>query len=326
VTGVAEPVRWGILSTANINRKVLPGMRASEEVELVAVASRAGDRAAAYARGNGIPRAHAGYEALLADPEIEAVYISLPNDGHVPWSRRALEAGKHVLCEKPLTRRAAEVDELFDVAEQAGRFLVEAFFWRHHPQTRRLAELVREGAIGELRLMRAVFSHNAADPADVRLQGNLEGGALMDVGCYCVSGMRLLAGEPAAVTGQQAIGGNGVDVRFAATLRWEGVLGTFDCGLDLPDRDELEAIGSEGTLFVEDPLHGRATGIELRRGDGVEAITVEAADSYRAEVEDLSRAIRGGGAPLLGREDAVAQARVIEALYRSAGEGREVGV
>ncbi len=241
-------------------------MRASDLVELVAVASRDGDRAAQYARANGIPRAHAGYEALLEDPDVEAVYISLPNDGHVPWSRRALEAGKHVLCEKPLTRRAAEVDEVFDVAERAGRFLVEAFFWRHHPQTRRLAELVRDGAIGELRLMRAVFSHNATPkPGDVRLQGDLDGGALMDVGCYCVSGMRLLAGEPAAVTAQQVVGGNGVDVRFAGTLRWDGIVGTLDCGLDLPDRDELEVIGSEGTLFLDDPWHGRATGIELRR-------------------------------------------------------------
>ena len=324
---MSEAVRWGILSTANINRKVLPGMRASEEVELVAVASRDGDRAAAYARENGIPRAHAGYEALLADPEIEAVYISLPNDGHVPWSRRALEAGKHVLCEKPLTRHAAEVDEVFDVAEQAGRFLVEAFFWRHHPQTRRLAELVREGAIGELRLMRAVFSHNAGDPADVRLQGELDGGALMDVGCYCVSGMRLLAGEPAAVTAQRVVGGNGVDVRLAGTLRWDGVVGTLDCGLDLPGRDELEVIGSEGTLFLDDPWHGKATGIELRRpDDDVELIAVEVADSYQAEVEDLSRAIRGGGEPLLDRADALGQARVIEALYRAVEERREVAL
>jgi predicted dehydrogenase len=322
---VAAPVRWGILSTANINRKLLPGMRASEEVELVAVASRDGDRAAAYAREHGIARAHAGYEALLADPDVEAVYISLPNDGHVPWSRRALEAGKHVLCEKPLTRRAAEVDEVFDVAERAGRFLVEAFFWRHHPQTRRLAELVRDGAIGEPRMMRAVFSHNAApNPGDVRLQGDLDGGALMDVGCYCISGMRLLAGEPAAVTAQLLVGGNGVDVRFAGTLRWDGIVGTLDCGLDLPDRDELEVVGSEGVLFLDDPWHGRATGIELRRADGVERIEVEAADSYRAEVEDLSRAIRGGGEPLLGRADALGQARAIEALYTAAEERREV--
>jgi xylose dehydrogenase (NAD/NADP) len=186
---------------------------------------------------------------------------------------------------------------------------------------------VREGAIGELRLMRAVFSHNATpNPGDVRLQGDLAGGALMDVGCYCVSGMRLLAGEPAAVTAQQVVGGNGVDVRFAGTLRWDGIVGTLDCGLDLPDRDELEVIGSEGTLFLDDPWHGRATGIELRRPDGAEAIAVEAADSYRAEVEDLSRAIRGGGEPLLGRADALGQARVIEALYRAADERREVAL
>jgi predicted dehydrogenase len=175
--------------------------------------------------------------------------------------------------------------------------------------------------------MRAVFSHNAApNPDDVRLQGDLDGGALMDVGCYCISGMRLLAGEPAAVTAQQVVGGNGVDVRFAGTLSWDGIVGTLDCGLDLPDRDELEVIGSEGTLFLDDPWHGRAAGIELRRPDGGELIAIAAADSYRTEVEDLSRAIRGAGEPLLGRADALGQARVIEALYAAAEERREVAV
>src|SRR5579862_7210032 len=139
-------VKWGIVSTADINRKLIPGARASEKVEVVAVASRAQDRAEAYAREWGIPRAYGSYEELLADPEIEAVYISLPNNLHCEWSIRAVEAGKHVLCEKPMSRHSADVEAAFDAAERAGRFLSEAFMYRHNPQTKRLSELVAEGA------------------------------------------------------------------------------------------------------------------------------------------------------------------------------------
>jgi D-xylose 1-dehydrogenase (NADP+, D-xylono-1,5-lactone-forming) len=319
-------VRWGILSTARINDKLLAGAREAEGVEVVAVGSRDRARGEEFAGRHGIGRVHGSYEELLADDDVEAVYVPLPNSMHVPWSVKSLESGKHVLCEKPLTRRAAEVDAAFGAADRADRLLMEAFMWRYHPQTEVLVRLAHE--IAPLRVVRAAFGFPlpAEDTGNVRLQGDLDGGALMDVGCYCVSGMRLLAGEPAAVTAQQVVGGNGVDVRFAGTLRWDGIVGTLDCGLDLPDRDELEVIGSEGTLFLDDPWHGRATGIELRRPDGAEAIAVEAADSYRAEVEDLSRAIRGGGEPLLGRADALGQARVIEALYRAADERREVAL
>jgi len=192
-------VRLGLLSTANINRLVLAGARASSEVEVVAVASRDGARAEEYARDHGIGRAHGSYEALLADPEVDAVYISLPNSLHVDWSVRALEAGKHVLCEKPFSRRPMDVDRAFGAAERAGRVLAEAFMYRHHPQTKRVSELVREGAIGELRAIRAAFSFPLADRENVRMRPELDGGALMDVGCYCVSGSRLLGGEPERV-------------------------------------------------------------------------------------------------------------------------------
>src|SRR5581483_7748334 len=153
------------------------------------------ERAEAYAREWGIPRAYGSYEALLADPEIEAVYISLPNTLHCPWSIKALEAGKHVLCEKPMSRHPEEVEAAFDAAERAGRFLMEAFMYRHNPQTKRLKELVDGGAIGDLRLVRSVFSYGLFDEENIRLLTELEGGALMDVGCYCVSGSRLLGGE-----------------------------------------------------------------------------------------------------------------------------------
>jgi len=254
----AAPVRFGILSTANINRKVIPGAHESPKVDLLGVASRDRARAEAYAREWGIARAYGSYEELLADPDIEAVYISLPNTLHCEWSIAAVEAGKHVLCEKPMSRDPAEVEAAFDAAERADRFLSEAFMYRHNPQTRRLVSLVREGAIGELRLVRSVFSYSLYDANNIRLRADVDGGALMDIGCYCVSGSRLLAGEPERVYGEEWIGETGTDWVFTGSLRFPGkVLAIFDCGTALTDRDELEAIGSEGSLFVDDPWHCR---------------------------------------------------------------------
>jgi D-xylose 1-dehydrogenase (NADP+, D-xylono-1,5-lactone-forming) len=320
-------VKWGIMSTARINRLFLAGASQAEDVEVLAVGSR--DRASAerYAAEYGVERAYGGYDELLADPEVEVVYISLPNSLHVEWTIRALEAGKHVLCEKPLSRHSAEVQRAFDVAERSERLLMEAFMYRHNPQTRRVTELVADGAIGRLRMIRAAFSFHAADPTNVRLSAALDGGALMDVGCYCVSGARLLAGEPLRVSAEQSIGGDGVgvDVAFAATMRFAGdVLAHFDAGLVLADRDELEVMGDAGSLFLDDPWHCRKPVIELRRDDGVERIELEPVDSYRLEAENMSAAIRGEAPLLLGRADALGQARAIEALYAAADDGRIV--
>jgi len=318
-------VKWGILSTAKINDLFLAGVRESPAVDVVVVASRDRARAESYAREHGIQRAHGSYEDLLADPEIDVVYNPLPNSMHVEWSVRALKAGKHVLCEKPLSRRLTEVERAFDNAERQGRLLMEAFMYRHNPQTRRLSELVVEGAIGRLRLVRAAFSFAAHDPANIRLSAGLDGGALMDVGCYCVSGARLIAGEPQRVSAEQVLGGDGVDVAFAATMRFnDDVLGHFDAGLALAARDELEVVGEDGSLFLDDPWHCRTPLIELRRDGEVERIEIEAADSYRLEAENLSAAIRGDASPLLGREDAAGQARAIEALYQAADSGNSV--
>jgi predicted dehydrogenase len=321
----SSPVKWGIVSTADINRKVIPGARASDKVDLVAVASRTRERADAYAREWSIPRAYGSYEELLDDPEIEAVYVSLPNTLHCEWSIRALEAGKHVLCEKPLSRHPAEVEAAFDAAERNGRLLSEAFMYRHNPQTRRVTDLVREGAIGELRLVRSAFSYGLYDEQNIRLRTDVEGGALMDVGCYNVSSSRLLAGEPERVWGEAWYGPSGTDWVFTGTMRFPGdVLAVFDCGTALVDRDELEAIGSEGSLFVDDPFHCDVPVVELRRDGDVERIELDHADSYRLELENVSDAIRGAAELLLGREDAVAQARVLEALHRSATTSQPV--
>jgi D-xylose 1-dehydrogenase (NADP+, D-xylono-1,5-lactone-forming) len=322
---MTRPVQWGIISTADINRKVIPGAHASDKVELVAVASRDQARADEYAAHWQIPRAFGTYDDLLADPEIEAVYISLPNTMHCDWSIRALEAGKHVLCEKPLSRHPAEVAAAFDAADRTGLHLSEAFMYRHNPQTRRLQELVASGAIGELRLVRSVFSYSLYDHDNIRLRTDVEGGALMDVGCYNVSGSRLLGGEPERVFGEAWVGPSGTDWVFAGTLRFPNdVLASFHCGTALPNHDELEVIGSEGSLFLDDPWHCNAPTIELRRDDGVERIDIEREDSYRLELENVSDAIRGEGELLLAREDALGQARTLEALHESATSGNAV--
>jgi D-xylose 1-dehydrogenase (NADP+, D-xylono-1,5-lactone-forming) len=312
-------VAWGLLSTARINDRIIEAGRESDRADVMAVASRDAARAEAYAREHGIERSYGSYEALLADPDVEAVYISLPNSLHVEWTLHALEAGKHVLCEKPLSRHPDEVEQAFDRAEAAGLVLSEAFMWRHHPQAAKLVELVAGGAVGPLRLVRASFSFHLAAGDDVRFDPGLDGGSLMDVGCYCLSAIRLLAGEPERLVGQQVLGPSGVDVSFAAALALpDGRLGHFDCGFVLPARAELEVVGEAASLFVADPFHGHRPGIELRRADGTERIAVEPGNPYRLELENVSDAIRGRALLLLGRDDALGQARAIEALYRSA--------
>jgi D-xylose 1-dehydrogenase (NADP+, D-xylono-1,5-lactone-forming) len=322
---VAHAVKWGIISTADINRKVIPGAHASRKVDLVAVASRDQARADEYAKTWEIERAYGSYEALLGDPEIEAVYVSLPNTMHCDWSIKALEAGKHVLCEKPLSRHTHEVEAAFDAADRTGRLLSEAFMYRHNPQTKRAKELVDEGAIGELRLVRSAFSYSLYDEGNIRLRTDVEGGALMDVGCYNVSGSRLFGGEPEQAYGAAWFGPSGTDWVFGGTLRFpDDVIALFDCGTALPERDELEAIGSEGSLFLDDPWHCNVPVIELRRGGKVERIELEPVDSYRLELENLSDAIRGEGELLLGRDDAIGQARTLEALHSSATSDKRV--
>jgi D-xylose 1-dehydrogenase (NADP+, D-xylono-1,5-lactone-forming) len=311
-------LRWGILSTANISKKLLGS---GHDQQFVAVGSRDLGRAQAFASEHGLVRAHGSYEELLADPEVDAIYNPLPNALHVEWSIKALEAGKHVLCEKPMSRHPGEVERAFDVAEREGRVLEEAFMWRHHPQLARARELVAAGDVGELRVIRAAFAFKAADPEDIRLQADLDGGGLMDVGCYCVSGCRALASaEPVRGYAEYVAGGNGgVDVALAATLRFPGdVLAHFDCGLSYAGGDQLEAVGSEGSVFLDDPWHGREAVIELRRDSGIERIEVGPANSYALELADFEAAVRGQRPPLLTRADAVAQARTIEALYTSA--------
>jgi D-xylose 1-dehydrogenase (NADP+, D-xylono-1,5-lactone-forming) len=320
---VSEPVRWGLLSTARINEAILEGSRQSPRTEIVAVASRDQGRADSYASERGLERAYGSYEALLAADDVDVVYNSLPNSMHVEWSVRALEAGKHVLCEKPMDRRVKAVERAFDTAEREGRLLMEAFMYRHHPQTQKAAELVRDGAIGELRQLRSRFSWTLEDATDVRLFPELDGGALMDLGCYCISMQRLLAGEPELVFGRERTGGAGVDMGFTALLQFSArCFGEFQCGFDLPEASGLEAIGSDGTLVVRDPIRCRDPHVEVNG----ERIDVADVDRYYLQVENFSAAVRDEAEPLLGRADALGQVRAIEALYGSAASGAAVSL
>jgi xylose dehydrogenase (NAD/NADP) len=315
-----EPVRLGIVGTGGILDRFLPGARRSAAIEVVAIASREAARAEAAAAARGIPNAHGSYEALLADPLVDAVYICLPNALHHEWTMRALAAGKHVLCEKPYTTRAAQVAEAHDLADARGLVLTEGFMWRHGPHaTRFAAELPR---VGDLRTIRVTFSFVIASEDDVRLNRELEGGSLMDVGTYCVSAARLLAGrEPVAAVGVAWPAASGVDERFSGILDFgDGVAATFTSGFR-SRHSSIEAIGAHGSLRLDDPFAGRAT--KLTRSDGFE-VAIPKVDPYELELDDFGAAIRGVHPPLLGRADMLGQARALHALYESVATERRV--
>jgi xylose dehydrogenase (NAD/NADP) len=313
------PIRWGILGTGDINRRLLPGARESDELEVVAVGSRSGERAQAFATEMGIPRAHGSYEALLADPDVDAVYICLPNSMHHEWTMHALAAGKHVLAEKPYSTNPADVTEAFDAADRAQLVLCEGFMWRHIPQTQRLLEMLP--SLGELQTIRGSFSFRLENLLDIRMNRGLAGGSLMDLGCYCVSAARLLTGEePDRVYAESVVGPTGVDVRLTGILHFPGgVTAELNCGFTT-DHTSLEAIGTDGWVMLPDPFHG-VRGLIIH--DEVE-IRTEAPNPYRLELENIGAAIRGEAEPLLGRADAMGQALVLEALYRSAATGAPV--
>jgi predicted dehydrogenase len=313
-------LRLGLLSTANINRQILAGAAGTEQVEVVAVGSRDGALAQAYASEHGLARAHGSYDALLQDDEVDAVYVSLPNGMHHEWSMRALAAGKHVLCEKPYTRHPQEAEEAYDAAEVAGRVLMEAFMYRHHPQMKAIERLVSEGAVGRVVSVLAVFSFALTDLTNVRAIADLEGGALMDVGCYCVSGSRLVAGEPVSVLAEQVVGETGVDMALYGILRFPGdVVAQIEASFRAPQRQYLGVVGEAGVLRAFAPWRVDWGGDLVLERDGTsEVVQVEEANPYTLELENLAAAVAGHDWPLLGRVDAVAQARVIDALYRAA--------
>ena len=323
---VTEAVRWGLLGTAIISEKLLVGAARTDLAQVHAVASRDPQRAQDFAARWDIPHWYAGYDELLRDPAVDAVYIPLPNGLHHHWTMQALAAGKHVLCEKPYSRHPHEVNEAFDLAAQRGRVLSEAYMFRYHPQTVSYASQVALGAIGPIRLIVGSFSWPTDAPGDIRLDPALDGGSLMDVGCYCVSAARLLAGNPQSVVAQSVLGPTGVDVMMSASMRFpDGVLAHFDSGFHLPDRSHLEITGAKGSLRVRDPWHCADPGLELiLQKQPPQQLPVEKANSYQLELAEFARAIAGEPHTLLGRADAFGQAVTIEALYASAATRRAV--
>ena len=319
-------LRWGLLGTARINRMVIPPLRASPGNRLAAVASRDPAKADAYAKEWGIERAHGSYEALLADPAIDAVYIPLPNHLHAEWAIRAARAGKHVLCEKPLALAVPEVDAMQAAAREGGVVLTEAFMYRHHPQTLKVKELVDGGAIGAPRFVRGTFSFSLDRPNDVRLRPEWGGGCLWDVGCYPLSFARFVLGaEPVEVLGSQVLGPTGIDETFAGQLVFPGgVLAQIDAGFRSPPRTQVEIAGTEGTIVVPQPWRPEGLPIRLTRGGRTEEVVVAGEDRYLLEIEDLADCVRTGRAPRVSLAESRGNVATIVALLESARTGRAV--
>jgi xylose dehydrogenase (NAD/NADP) len=320
-------MRWGVVSTAAINDLVLPAFERSERAELGAVASRDLERAQRYAAERSIPTAYGSYENLVADESIDCVYISLPNGLHAEWVRRALEAGKHVLCEKPLTPTAEEASSLFELAEAKGRLLMEAFMYRHHPQTLRAGELVRQGAIGVPRVVRSWFHFTVDDPeADVRYRKDLAGGALRDVGCYCVSFSNyMFDSAPDEVSAVAQLARSGVDEQFAASMSYlGGGVATFDCGIQAPLHIGVAVLGTDGVLAIPTPWYPHQPPMKLlltRNGD-TEEIETPGDDSYFLEIENFTAAASSDAAPRVTPAETLRTLDTIDRLAQAAGLDR----
>jgi xylose dehydrogenase (NAD/NADP) len=321
-------LRWGLLGTARITRSIIPALRAAAGHELTAVASRSAEKAAAHAKQWDIPRAITSYEAMLADPDIDIVYIPLPNHLHAEWTIKAAEAGKHVLCEKPIALTVEEVDRITAAATRHGVVVAEAFMYRHHPQTMMLKQLLGEGAIGELRYIRGSFTFTLNRPKDVRLEREWGGGSLWDVGCYPVSLARVLAGmQPREVFGHAQFGATGIDEMFAGQLIFTDKLqAQFDCGFAAPFRTEAELVGTTGSIRVTRPFKpGASETLVLSRGDDFEQIAIDnAGELYVGEVEDMAKAIVEGTPSRVTLADSRDNTAVLVALYESARLGKPV--
>jgi predicted dehydrogenase len=320
-------LNWGLLSTARINRALIKPLRASGRNQLAAVASRTQSSAEAYAREWKISRAHGSYEALLADPDIDVIYNPLPNHLHAEWTIKAVEAGKHVLCEKPLALSVEEVDAIQAAARKHGRVVAEAFMYRHHPQTLRVQELVKDGSLGDLRLIRGSFTYVLSREGDVRLDPEMGGGSIWDVGCYPISYARSVVGaNPLEVFGWQVTGPTGIDLTFVGQMRFDGDIHTqFDSSFAIPFHSFMEIVGSEGTLNVPRPFKPETDEkIYLTRGDKTETIKIKGQELYIGEVEDMADAILLGRQPRISLDDSRAHVAMIVAFLESARTGKPV--
>lgn len=326
---MSKVLNWGLLSTARINQALIPPLQVSKRAHLLAVGSRSQEAAEAYARENKIPRAHGSYEALLADPEIDVIYNPLPNHLHAEWTIKAMAAGKHVLCEKPLALSVEEVDAIESAAKQYGRVVTEAFMYRHHAQTLKVQEIVQSGSLGTVKLIRGSFTFVISNAGDVRLDPEMGGGSIWDVGCYPISYARsVLGAEPLEVSGWQVTGKSGVDLTFVGQMRFANdILMQFDSSFDIPSHSFMEIIGSDGTLNIPRPFKpGVNEKLYLTRGDKTETMAVKGQELYLGEVEDMADAILLGQAPRIPLADSRANVAVIRAFLESARSGKSVSL
>jgi predicted dehydrogenase len=330
VTSVTNSIRWGILSTASIGvHKVIPGLRRSTRGEVVAIASRDAAAARSVADQLGIPRAHGSYEALLADPEVDALYIPLPNHLHAEWTIRALQAGKHVLCEKPIGLSAVEAERMAAAADASGRLLMEAFMYRHHPSWVAARELVAAGRIGRLVAVDCWFSYHLDDPANIRNVKAYGGGALMDIGCYCVNLSRLLfGGEPVEVAASVVRDpASGVDILASGTMAFETGLASFSVATQAEPDQRVHIYGTEGRITIDIPFNippelptriHLTTGRHAPEAYHTETVELAPADPYACEADAFAAAILEGKPAPVPMSDAIANMRVIERLVASA--------
>lgn len=326
-------LKWGILGCAGIaKRAVVPGLGESKFNEAAAIASRDADKAKRTAEELGIPVAYDSYEALLADDSIDVVYIPLPNHLHKEWTIRAAEAGKHILCEKPIALTAREAAEMAEAAAKAGVVLAEAFMYRHHPRYDTIKELIGSGAIGEIRGIRGAFTfNNAGDKANVRYRKDWGGGSIYDVGCYPISAARLLLGrEPEAATAHAFFSPehDDVDMMASGLIEFPGSVAlAFDCGMWAAGRNTLEVLGTEGIIEVPSAFVTRAPGsgnfFLTSRGERKE-IEVPNVNAYSAQADHLAGVIANGEPQLFSPDDAVRNMRVIDACLASARERTRV--
>jgi predicted dehydrogenase len=334
---MADTVRWGIMSTADIGvRKVIPGIRKAARCEVVAIASRDGATARAVAERLGIPTAHDSYEALLDDPAVDAVYIPLPNHLHAEWSIAALRAGKHVLCEKPLAMTAADAQRMVDVAHETGRHLMEAFMYRHHPTWVAAMDLVENGRIGELTAVQSWFSYFNDDAANIRNVLDYGGGALFDIGCYSINLSRMVfGGEPTRVQASlRRDAASGVDVLTSGLLDFDRGIATFTCSMRSESDQRVDIYGTTGRVSIEIPFNippDRPTRVFVTAGGdppvapATEVIEFPTTDPYTVEAERFAAAILDGGPTPVPPEDAVANLRVIERIFAVADHAPDAG-
>lgn len=325
----SRKLHWGLLSTARINRALIAPLRSSRRNRLVAVASRSLEKAQTYAKEWGIPKAFGSYEAMLESDDIDVIYNPLPNHLHAEWTIKALQSGKHVLCEKPLALSTNEVDAMAEAANRAGTFLAEAFMYRHHPQSVRVKELVDQGVVGEIVHIQGAFTFWLENRLDIRMNPEMGGGSLWDVGCYPVSFTRMLLGaEPKEVFGWARIGVSGVDEVFTGLMRFNsGPLAQFESGFRSPYRVRMEIVGSTGSLMVPSPFKpGKDNTIVIDRGDKLEKVKMPGQELYLGEVEDMADAVLDGKPPRISLEDSRANVKVLAALLESARRNTPVAI